>query len=278
INSNGVISFGTSLRTYDGTDLREQANTTMIAPYWADVNTRSGGKVWYRISANSDICFKASKHIRRGFYGYPNFKARWVLTATWYKVAFACSQHMIYFRQGNTFQVILATDGDLSFVMFHYGTLEWTTGMLNGGDRYGLGLLDDAVSYTLPFSRTADVLKLVSSSNVGSPGRWMFHVSGDLRDADNHKCLTEGLVHFFPSYASLRGGHQITPWEACLWPEIGFRCLFNNSNQGVGIFKGAESPYCTTPPFSTTGLVTVRLSIDAGKTFPFYGNLEVGEL
>lgn len=43
--------------------------------------------------------------------------------------------------QVNTFQVVLITDGELSFTIFHYNNITWTTGMhaTSGGNRAGLG-------------------------------------------------------------------------------------------------------------------------------------------
>jgi Nidogen-like len=41
--------------------------------------------------------------------------------------------------QVNTFQVVLITDGVMSFVMFNYGHLNWTTGTTSGGNTLGLG-------------------------------------------------------------------------------------------------------------------------------------------
>ena len=50
--------------------------------------------------------------------------------------------------QTNTFQAVLLTDGWQSFVMFNYGNLTWTTGLLDGGNRTGLGGNAAAVSVT----------------------------------------------------------------------------------------------------------------------------------
>ena len=41
--------------------------------------------------------------------------------------------------QTNTFQAVLVSDGTLSFALFHYGVMEWTTGSVSGGDDDGLG-------------------------------------------------------------------------------------------------------------------------------------------
>lgn len=43
--------------------------------------------------------------------------------------------------QVNTFQVVLITDGELSFTIFQYNNVTWTTGMhaSSGGNLLGLG-------------------------------------------------------------------------------------------------------------------------------------------
>lgn len=43
--------------------------------------------------------------------------------------------------QVNTFQVVLITDGELSFTIFQYNNITWTTGMhaSSGGNLAGLG-------------------------------------------------------------------------------------------------------------------------------------------
>jgi len=53
----------------------------------------------------------------------------------------------LFFTQTNTFQALLITDGCLSFVMFNYGVLTWTTGIYSGGNRFGLGGTQAGVSY-----------------------------------------------------------------------------------------------------------------------------------
>jgi alpha-tectorin len=47
--------------------------------------------------------------------------------------------------QTNTFQAILTTDGDKTFVMFNYAKLTWTTGSLCSGNTLGLGGLGPLV-------------------------------------------------------------------------------------------------------------------------------------
>jgi len=55
----------------------------------------------------------------------------------------------LFLTQTNTLQAVLVTDGRLSFVIFNYGHLSWTTGTLSGGNPVdGLGGKAAAVSIT----------------------------------------------------------------------------------------------------------------------------------
>ena len=55
--------------------------------------------------------------------------------------------------QTNIFQAVLVTNGLMSFVMFNYGDLSWTTGVLDGGDAVtGLGGNWTGVSITTRFN------------------------------------------------------------------------------------------------------------------------------
>jgi len=74
-----------------------------------------------------------------------------------------------------------------SFVIFLYadGKIQWTTGDADGGTN-GLGgqyaqvgfNKGDGRSYSvIPESRTADVINIDKTSNVGKPGVWIFPIS-----------------------------------------------------------------------------------------------------
>lgn len=67
--------------------------------------------------------------------------------------------------QVNTFQVVLITDGELSFTIFNYNNITWTTGMhaTSGGNREGLGgiaaqvKLHNCIIYTTTLLRQGHV-------------------------------------------------------------------------------------------------------------------------
>lgn len=59
-----------------------------MAPFWADVDNRRAGKVFYRESQEEPILKRASADVRTYFSEFPSFNATWVLIATWLQVTF----------------------------------------------------------------------------------------------------------------------------------------------------------------------------------------------
>ena len=77
----------------------------------------------------------------------------------------------------NTFQVVLATDGEKTFVTFLYEDIQWgdaeTTIGFNAGDQLQ--------AITPPESLTTEgVLNLENTTNVGIPGVYIFRVDQSL--------------------------------------------------------------------------------------------------
>lgn len=62
----------------------------LIAPYWADVDTRGGrGSVFYReASAEPDVIMRARNEIRMSFISQANFQPNFVFIATWERVGY----------------------------------------------------------------------------------------------------------------------------------------------------------------------------------------------
>ena len=73
----------------------------------------------------------------------------------------------------NTFQAVLATDGNRTFVMFLYEDMQWGSAQT----RIGFNAGDTLQSITLTESLIIDdVLNLENTSNVGIPGVYIFRV------------------------------------------------------------------------------------------------------
>ena len=92
----------------------------------------------------------------------------------------------ICFSQTNTFQLVLATDGNSSLALFLYldDGIQWTTGD-DGGGTNGLGGTEAQVGYdagdsidyyTVPGSMTPSIVDIETTSNVGIPGMYIFQV------------------------------------------------------------------------------------------------------
>jgi MYXO-CTERM domain-containing protein len=168
VNTNGNITFRAAVGTYTPSPF-PIADQPMIAPWWADVDTRGGGQ-----PARNNICF----HVE------PNR-----VVVTWNNVGYFSSHD----DRQNDFQLILTTSntctttGDFD-VEFRYNRCQWTTGDASGGSG-GLGGTPAQVGFdagnrrnyvALPMSRMMSILDVCRTSNVpgGTPGLWRFQIRG----------------------------------------------------------------------------------------------------
>ncbi|XP_040441648.1 sushi, nidogen and EGF-like domain-containing protein 1 [Falco naumanni] len=137
VNNNGVVSFGTGVPEFTPEPFPLPGHRPFVAPYWADVDTRLGGDVFYRQSQEPELLARLARDLTPAVTSSePTPKPTWAFVATWYRVSFFGAAS----KKVNTFQAVLATDGATSFVMLNYGDLQWTTGLANDGNAYsGLG-------------------------------------------------------------------------------------------------------------------------------------------
>jgi len=153
LNTNGTITFAAPLATPTATAF-PILDQPMIAPWWADVDTRGGGSVCFHLEPNR-------------------------LVATWHDVGYFDG----HADRRNDFQMILSTrplcDGPGNFdVEFRYHRCEWVSGDgamlpaqvgLDGGNRMNYA--------ALPLSRTPAIADVCRTSNIpgGEPG--LFRIS-----------------------------------------------------------------------------------------------------
>lgn len=119
INNNGNLTFDAPVSAY--TPAGFPITTPMIAPFWADVDTRN------RSGADTNLVW----HQTFGSAG------NHVFVVTWDAVGW-------YFNNNsptNTFQVAIAENpnqwGPNLNIAFSYGTMGWTTGQASGGGPFG---------------------------------------------------------------------------------------------------------------------------------------------
>lgn len=164
VNNNGSITFGGATGTF--TPMRfPLTGNRMIAPFWADVDTRTGGR-----PARNGVYWD----VRPG-----------QLVVTWYRVGFYPNDDSLQ----NTFQLIITSNAtldqdDLWRVELRYQRLQWTTGGASGGvhgfggspAQAGFDAGDGHTFLILPGSGGRDVLRLAHTSNVGVPGVWLINI------------------------------------------------------------------------------------------------------
>ncbi len=167
VNNNGNVTFDGALSAYTPTAF-PSATQPMIAPWWADVDTRG-------TATNVPPENRVYWHVTPG-----------QIVVTWYRVGYYNS----HVDLRDSFQLVItrvsgATDYDVQFL---YNQLTWTTGDASMGTG-GLGGVPaqadfdagDLLNYsTLPGSRTASILNLLTTSNTtpAEPGVWTYHFRG----------------------------------------------------------------------------------------------------
>ena len=92
--------------------------------------------------------------------------------------------------QTNTFQVVLITDGNCSFVTYLYADdlIQWTTGDSSGGvgglggrrAQAGFDAGDGMRHFTIPGSGMPAIVDIELTSNIDVPGQWTFRVDLDM--------------------------------------------------------------------------------------------------
>ncbi|XP_058521199.1 sushi, nidogen and EGF-like domain-containing protein 1 [Ochotona princeps] len=186
VNNNGIISFLKEVSQFTPVAFPIAKDRCVVAAFWADVDNRRAGDVYYREATDAATLRRATEAVRRYFPELRDFTATWVFVATWYRVTFFGGSSS---SPVNTFQTVLITDGKLSFTIFNYESITWTTGThaSSGGDANGLGGIaaqagfnagDGRRYFNIPGSRTADMAEVETTTNVGVPGRWAFRIDG----------------------------------------------------------------------------------------------------
>ena len=88
INDNGIISFSDRFNVRTPVSLPLSGTQQIIAPYWADVDTRRAGQIFYRQTTNATLLSRATNEIRAAFPTSQNMTVQGLLIATWYKVGY----------------------------------------------------------------------------------------------------------------------------------------------------------------------------------------------
>ncbi|MCC7050118.1 MAG: VCBS domain-containing protein [Alphaproteobacteria bacterium] len=176
VNNNGNITFTGPLNTFTPSQIGAGFNAPIIAPFWADVDTRGTDNVPPTPGGNST----GSDNVY-----YDLDAANHVFTVTWDDVGYFSGAT----DKVNAFQLQLIDRGDGNFdIVFRYESINWTTGNASGGSgglggspaRGGYTAGDGTHYFELPGSgNQGSVLAWdESTGNTGQVGVYVFQVRG----------------------------------------------------------------------------------------------------
>lgn len=172
VNNNGNVTFGSGMSTYTPFGLTGALGKPIIAPFFADVDTRTSNPVKY---------------------GPGTFGGNTAFGVTWNQVGY----YQTSTDRLNTFQLLLVDRSDIGpgdfDICFNYGQIQWETGDASGGSG-GLGGSSAVVGYS---NGTGDV-----GTNYQVPGSG---VNGAFLDGGPNSLSTIGRMCF-----EVRNG-EVTP-------------------------------------------------------------------
>lgn len=191
INTNGIISFETSLSSYDG--INHSNNISYLAVFGSDIDTRFNGFIYHRQILDHNTLEYLSEYVNT-FVNLaegdnqirPRFLAEWAYMVTWHNV----EPHRRYNElNNNTFQAVIFTDRVRSFVMMNYLNLTWPNSILKSSIKVGFNvdnvqhlLIENNLQSEFSLTKNQEIItKLVKNSNINyERGKWLFRL--DKRD------------------------------------------------------------------------------------------------
>jgi hypothetical protein len=162
LNNNGSITFDSPLSAYTPSPITQLTAYPIIAPFYADVDTRAGTLVASPggTSKGSNLVYWDLDPVNRQ------------ATFTWDDVG-----KYSWGTSPNAFQLVLkdAGLGNLQ-IDFRYENINWLVGDASGGTlaRAGYSLGDGYTYYEMPQSGTTQMGNLELTSNIGQPGLYRF--------------------------------------------------------------------------------------------------------
>lgn len=282
IANNGLLSFLSPFTSSKPIPFPLDKDLRLVAGFWSDIDTRGnmtgiGNKVYYQIyginstSNFSWLVFNKTKHYVHSLFPKEHlFEPTMVIIGTWYRVA-AFSRPI---SDINTFQIVLSTNGEHSFIFFLYHDLQWATPIEYVTDyaQAGFNVGDGNTFEMLPYSRTKDIVRLVNESNVNISGLFVFRIDTD--NVNISECFSNSSnISIHPRSGSQLGSTAISIYGLCFSKKTVVKCRFSSSTKIIdGLIVNSFRAICLTPLVSEHGQTSVSVSIDGGKTFISVGN------
>ncbi|GLH09807.1 Putative vitellogenin receptor [Gryllus bimaculatus] len=241
VNTHGLISFLTDIPGF--VNIQFPLDYPVIAPFYANVDIKNTGNVYFRETKNDALLKRATDRIRSAFSSGKFFTATSLFITTWNEVGYYnLGSDKVSVHEVNTFQVVVASNGTDSYAEFIYpeGGIQWIEGANHESRlpdaRAQVGMVaGDGRYYTLRTSGRDQVQHIERSSNIGIRGVWMFHIgqvqangnvnSPDLIKSDPIESVT----------CAARGSTTCHSKAQCFDFETGFCCECKSGYFGNGI-------------------------------------------
>ncbi|XP_035997685.1 alpha-tectorin [Fundulus heteroclitus] len=170
LNNNGDLTFDAPWSSYIPEQFPRHGGRDIIAPFWVDLDNTLNGDIRYIQHSSGPVLQQVSDDIN-AYFPALSFHANWVFIATWHEVPYIGES-----GTETTFQVVLTTDGQFSFVLMNYGSIAPTSRPVQAG----YDTADSSHHFSIPGSMTNNAVGSNSffslHSNVNVPGRWVFRV------------------------------------------------------------------------------------------------------
>ncbi|KAJ8005430.1 hypothetical protein DPEC_G00146570 [Dallia pectoralis] len=205
VNNNGDLTFTDSWSSWSPYVFPAYSPRDLIAPFWTDLDNRGHGNISYQQYTSGSVLQQATQDINHYF---PNlgFSANWVFIATWDKVAYYPITPTEI-----TFQVVLISGGQYSFVLMNYGDIAPAQRSVQAG----FDTVNSTNFFSIPGSFESNFTVFNITSNVNVEGRWAFRT-----DHGSRGCTFNGspvqLGYSFWSDSSCR--------QRCTCTRTGLQC------------------------------------------------------
>ncbi|CAG0885412.1 unnamed protein product [Darwinula stevensoni] len=218
--------------------------------------------------------------IREGMIGSEIFTPKHAFIVTWKNVTFNGGQKPNALYVTNTFQLVVTTDEVMTYAMFNYEWLGWTTHTGAGGSSddgqggtpayvgFNAGNGSRAFEYK-PFSQLTTIRDLTSTGNAnGKPGRHMFRVDEKIYPGSCNPDPqgTNLPLVFAPENGNMLGGTVVNVTGPCFTPGQRVTCRFEDWDV-EGIVVDSNRASCVMPRMSISGYIDFAVSQDGG---PYY--------
>uniref|UniRef100_A0A3Q2CE55 NIDO domain-containing protein n=1 Tax=Cyprinodon variegatus TaxID=28743 RepID=A0A3Q2CE55_CYPVA len=204
VNHNGHLTFEAPWRSYSPEPFPMYGSRDIIAPYWTDLDNRQSGNIYYDQYTNGSILQQVTQDIN-SYFPEINFNATWIFIATWHKVPYYSSP-----ETQSTFQVVLASNGNYSFLLLNYGALA------------GYDTAYSCHHFTIVGSFSNNTILndslLSHGSNVNVSGRWAFRLDNGSRDCIGKKKNFLGPLYQIGGTTSSRSDDGSSPRISLLQP------------------------------------------------------------